>query len=50
MDMRCYTTHLNHYDRRRHLPARWEVEVEGLVVDHLLGEALGDHLGQRLLF
>lgn len=43
-------SYLNHNDRRRHLPARREVEVESLVVDHLLGETLGHHFGQRLLF
>lgn len=43
-------TDLHHDDWGRHLPARREVEVERLVVDHLLREPLGHHLGQRLLF
>lgn len=43
------STHLHHNDGRRHLPARREVEVEDLVVDDLLGESLGHHLGQCLL-
>lgn len=41
--------YLDHDDGRRHLPAGREVEVESLVVDHLLRESLRHHLGKRLL-